>query len=390
MYFRRTLLLLMSLTVAAVLGEIMLRAVDYRGGRVSLNAFTQYDPLLGWRIAPNTHTKVREVDYSTVLDYGPKGLRGKDHPYEKPPGTFRIVMLGDSFVDGFSVPIEYRVSEVLEKQLGSGADVVNLGVSGYSTDQELLMLESEGWKYRPDLVVLVLYYNDIWMNGQRLLARATFKPVFRLDGAGNPVLEDVPVPHPSPALEDRSKLYALIRDTIKRNYSVYKVVTMGHGWAAATLPMPAGAGGTADQFRVYQKDDKPELQRVWAITRALLRRMNQETQQHGGHLLVFYDPSRVELSPDEWSRSNIPDTYAPDVVIRHLTKVCSDEGIDLLDASSRFRQAGKNEPMSYPHDVHWTRAGHRVAAQLIAEYVQNNRGGVRVSQVRAQNAPVER
>src|SRR5260221_2647016 len=132
-------------------------------------------------------------DYTTILQYGPKALRGKDHPYDKPAGASRILVLGDSMVDGFSVPIENRVSEVLEARLGPGTDVVNLGVSGYATDQEMLMLESEGWKYHPDLVVLFLYYNDIWMNGQHLLARNQFKPVFDLDEGGNLALKYVPV-----------------------------------------------------------------------------------------------------------------------------------------------------------------------------------------------------
>jgi hypothetical protein len=387
-FFRRALLLLFSLIVATVLGEIVLRTFGYRDGRANLNAFAQYDPLLGWRIKPNTHTTIREPDYSTVLDYGPKGLRGKDIPYIKPVGISRAVILGDSMVDGYSVPLEDRVSEVLAARLGPGAQVVNLGVSGYSTDQELLMLESQGLKYQPDLVVLFLYYNDIWMNGERLLARATYKPFFKLEASGSLTLMGVPVPHPSPALEDRFKFYALIRDNIKRRASLYKMATLGHGWASASLPMPSGAGGTADQFRVYQKEDKPELRRVWAITRALLKRMNTETQEHGGHFLVFYAPSRVELSPEEWSQSNIPDTYAADVVLRHLTEICNAEGIPLLDPTERFREARKNGPLSYAHDVHWTKAGHRVAADLLMEYIQKNGLGKNVPQMRAQNNPI--
>jgi lysophospholipase L1-like esterase len=389
-YLRRVLLLLVSLGLAVVLGEVVLRTVGYNDGRASLKTFGLYDPLLGWRIKPNTHTTIREPDYSTVLDFGPKGLRGKDIPYMKSSGVSRVLILGDSLVDGYSVPLENRVSEVLESRLGPRAQVVNLGVSGYSTDQELLMLESEGMKYQPDLVVLFLYYNDIWMNGERLVGRATFKPFFKLDKSGNPVLMGVPVPHPSPALEDRFKFYALIRDVIKRNYGLYKVVTLGHGWPAAALPMPGGAGGTADQFRVYQKEDAPELKRVWAITRALLKRMNQETQEHGGRFLVFYAPSRVELSPEEWRQSNIPDTYAADVVLRHVTEICTAEGIALLDPTERFREARKDGPLSYAHDIHWTKAGHRVTADLLMEYIQKNGLGKTDPQIRAQNTPAGR
>ena len=390
LYFLRALSLLVSLTIIAILAEVALRIGSYRHGRVNLSAFTRYDPQLGWRIAPNTDTKVFEPDYSTTLQYGPKGLRGKDRPYAKPAGVSRILMLGDSMVDGYSVPLENRVSEVLETRLGPGTEVVNLGVSGYSTDQEMLMLESEGWKYQPDLVVLFLYYNDVWMNGERLLARYTFKPVFQLDDGGNLALTGVPVPNPAPALEDRFKLYALIRDVVKGSPSLYKMATLGHGWASSTLPMPAGAGGTADQFRVYQKEDKPELRRVWAITQALLRRMNRETQEHGGRFLVFYAPSRVELSADEWAQSNIPDTYAPGVVLQHLREICNAEGIALLDPSQRFREARKNGPLSYAHDVHWTPAGHRLAADLLTEYIRDTEGGRIGLSVRAQRSPVGR
>jgi hypothetical protein len=390
LYFLRALSLLVSLTLIAILAEVALRIGGYRHGRANLGAFTRYDPLLGWRIAPNTDTKIFESDYSTTLQYGPKGLRGKDRPYAKPAGVSRILMLGDSMVDGYSVPLENRVSEVLETRLGPGTEVVNLGVSGYSTDQEMLMLESEGWKYQPDLVALFLYYNDVWMNGQRLLARYTFKPVFRLDDAGNLALTGVPVPNPAPALEDRFKLYALFRDVVKGSPSLYKMATLGHGWTASTVPMPAGAGGTADQFRVYQKEDKPELRRVWAITQALLRRMNRETQEHGGRFLVFYAPSRVELSAEEWSQSNIPDTYAPDVVLQHLTEICTAEGIALLDPSQRFREARKIGPLSYAHDVHWTPAGHRLAADLLAEYVHSTAISQINPHIRAHDIPAGR
>ncbi|HLH44782.1 MAG TPA: SGNH/GDSL hydrolase family protein [Bryobacteraceae bacterium] len=370
-YLLRACFLLASLVLAVVLAEAVLRIVGPPDGRVHLEAFAQYDPLLGWKISPNVSTRIVTQDYTTNVQYGPKGLRGRDHPYEKPPGVSRILILGDSMVDGYSVPIEDRVSEVLEAKLGPEFDVVNLGVSGYSTDQEMLMLETEGWKYQPDLVVLFFYYNDVWMNGERLLAGDTFKPHFDLDPNGNLVLKGVPVPKPKPALEDRFKLYALLRDAIKKAPALYSLAKLGHAAPPPSLPMPAGAGGTADQFRVYQKQDSPELARVWNITRALLRRIDQETKQHGGSFLVFYAPSRVELSAEEWSQSRIPATYDSAMVVNKITQICRSEGIPLLEPSRAFREAREQGPLSYAHDVHWTPAGHRLAARLVADYVQN-------------------
>jgi lysophospholipase L1-like esterase len=378
-YLIRGVFLFGSLVFALFLGEIALRILNLHDGRVHLNAFTEYDPLLGWKIAPNASTRVVTQDFQTALHYSAKGLRGPDRPYAKPPGKSRILILGDSMVDGYSVPLEARVSEVLEKQLAPKSDVVNLGVSAYSTDQELLMLETEGWKYQPDLVVLFLYYNDIWMNGDRLLGGATFKPVFKLDEAGNLVLQDVPVPKPAPALEDRSKLYALLRDTMKASPKLYSLITFQHR-PSAPSPMPAGAGGTADEFRVYQKTETPDTKRVWDITQALLRRMKRETREHGADLLLFYVPTRVELSPQEWVQSQIPPEYDPTEVVGNVVRICQTEQIPLIEPSNAFRDAGKQKPLFYAHDVHMTAAGHLLSASLVADYVQRSwRGGGDVS-----------
>lgn len=230
------------------------------------------------------------------------------------------------------------------------------------------MLETEGLKYRPDLVVLFLYYNDVWMNGDRLLGGDTFKPRFDLDPNGNLVLRGVPVPKPKPALEDRFKIYALLRDAIKKAPGLYSAAKFGHGTPPVTLPMPAGAGGTADQFRVYQKQDSPELTRVWNITRALLRRMDQETQQHGGKFLVFYAPSRVELSQEEWSQSQIPPTYDPGVVVDKVKQICQSEGHRAPGTVQRFPRGQKTRAsqlrLRRPLDARGTSSGREARGGL--------------------------
>ncbi|MBU1849701.1 MAG: hypothetical protein KKH40_03155, partial [Nanoarchaeota archaeon] len=49
-------------------------------------------------------------------------------------------------------------------------EVINLGVSGYGTDQELILLQKEGLKYNPDVVILGFYLeNDKPDNSKELL-----------------------------------------------------------------------------------------------------------------------------------------------------------------------------------------------------------------------------
>jgi lysophospholipase L1-like esterase len=372
------LLVLGSVALSLILGETALRLGGYdEKGKVHLNSFTEYDPTLGWRTRRNPSTEFVTSEYKTTLQYGPTGLRGpvQGTPgYAKSANVSRIVVLGDSFVDGFTVPLQDRVTEVMTGLLPN-YEVINLGVSGYSTDQELLMLEQEGWKYQPDLVVLFFYFNDIWMNGDRILSGATEKPFFNIDENGDLVLKNVPVPRPVPALEERSKLYALVRTAIKSRPWLYTRASsaLGHRTPPPlTSPMPAGAGGTADQFKVYKKTETPELKIRWTITQALLRRMNQESQQRGSRFVVFYVPTRIELSSIEWDSDHIPPEFDPRQVSMKIARICGEEQIPFIDPSSRFREATMQGPLYYKHDVHWNSAGHHLAAKILAEYVRNS------------------
>ena len=76
------------------------------------------------------------------------GLRGADVSLRKPPGTKRLLAIGDSFLFAESVDEERifttKLKERLNKRGPERWEVVNLGVNGYSTDQELILFEELG------------------------------------------------------------------------------------------------------------------------------------------------------------------------------------------------------------------------------------------------------
>lgn len=93
------------------------------------------------------------------------GFRGEPVDVVKPPGVRRIVMLGDSITFGNSVPWTQTFSFVLQQLLNQQAgrrefEVLNLGVSGYNTGQELATLRELGLRFSPDLIVLNVCLND--------------------------------------------------------------------------------------------------------------------------------------------------------------------------------------------------------------------------------------
>lgn len=95
-----------------------------------------------------------------------EGLRDYDYPVEKPPNTFRIVAVGDSITYGHSLPLEASFPKQLETRLNRDGnpqrfEVMNFGVGGYNTLQELALYKLKGAKYDPDLVLIGYSLNDV-------------------------------------------------------------------------------------------------------------------------------------------------------------------------------------------------------------------------------------
>jgi lysophospholipase L1-like esterase len=116
------------------------------------------------RIRPNSVFHHTSVDGSWKFETNAQGFRNReDFSYTKPPGVVRVLTLGDSHTQGYEARQDYTYSASIERYLearGYKAQVLNTGVSGFSTAEALAFLENEGIKYEPDVVVLGFYAND--------------------------------------------------------------------------------------------------------------------------------------------------------------------------------------------------------------------------------------
>jgi hypothetical protein len=93
------------------------------------------------------------------------GFRGPEYSVSKPKNTFRIIMLGDSETFSFMLPQNDALSSQLQELLNKNSpslhyEVLNFGVEGYNTLQELEQLKTKGLKYQPDLIILNYVLND--------------------------------------------------------------------------------------------------------------------------------------------------------------------------------------------------------------------------------------
>ena len=93
------------------------------------------------------------------------GFRDREFPLEKPPGTTRIAVLGDSVIWGHGIRLEDTFAKQLERLLAERAvgrfEVLNFGVSGYSLQQEVEQFLVRARMFDPDIVILGTSVNDL-------------------------------------------------------------------------------------------------------------------------------------------------------------------------------------------------------------------------------------
>src|SRR3954451_15931747 len=154
------LLVLATLAICGSIGELVVR-VAFKQQTVLFPRYHtdyQYGDYTLRGIRPQSEFWHTSVDGSWRFVTNDRGLRdSRNFAYEKPPGTLRVLALGDSHTQGYEVRQDATFSAVLERYLtsrGVRAEVLNTGVSGFSTAEEVVFLENEGYRYQPDVVVL--------------------------------------------------------------------------------------------------------------------------------------------------------------------------------------------------------------------------------------------
>jgi hypothetical protein len=168
---KKLILLMISLMMAALLLELGLRIAYYHSLDFSMEMWkyavqlkrTVANPNLSFTNLPDGHAFLMGHD----VQISSQGLRDREFSLDKPPGTYRIMLLGDSTTFGWGVAQDETSAKILERQLNSmhipGYDrfeVMNTGVGNYDTVQEVTYYKTQGRQFHPDLVVLMYFIND--------------------------------------------------------------------------------------------------------------------------------------------------------------------------------------------------------------------------------------
>jgi hypothetical protein len=159
-------LLLLKIVAMQVVAILFVEAVLFCAGLGEEEIF-KLDPLLGSAHLTNKRVTWRSEGYS-VSWFNEVGMRESGITVAKPPGTLRIALLGDSLTESLQVPLEKTFGQIMEgklkDQLHMPIQVLNFGVSGYSTAQEYLVLKQKVLQYKPDVVLACYNSRDSFEN----------------------------------------------------------------------------------------------------------------------------------------------------------------------------------------------------------------------------------
>jgi hypothetical protein len=343
----RALNVLLAIGMSLVIGfgvlELGLRLIPAFTPPETLN---QFDPVTGWSKVPGKEVERRVGGEEIFFEINEYGLR--DDPGVGPgkaSGTFRVLMLGDSFVLGYTVNRADLFVDLLEGWWRSEErkiDVVNAGTEGWSTDQEVAWFLQNGRQYEPDLVLLFPYENDLYWNGQREYYGKA-KPVFPPDG----ILPDEPLP------ESPETPWLASTATAR-----FLQVTLGKLAGLMRGPPPI-----APEFGVLLDDAPAGIDACIERTQGALLALKKGCDFIGTNLVVCPIPSKSVVDPEErqffgsWEHglNGLPaDRWSPDRPVNLFLELATELGIPTLDPRVALIAAARERGKLYfPKEVEW-------------------------------------
>jgi hypothetical protein len=336
-----------------------------------IRSLVRHHPRIGYTYVPDLKTRVPTGTGGYLLRTNGAGFRS-DHEFaaERPAGTYRVLLFGDSQTAGDGVPNGERYSSVLERLL-PGLSVCNFGLTGSGTDQHFLAYrEFRGIEH--DLVVLAINVDNIWRVQRSVLrfqdsrGNAVYhsKPRFEL-GPDGLSLRGVPVPA---GVWSETSLPAEQRGNVLRFDEANFLSGNAKSLLARALPfapvrdlMRSSASGASignmakrvTGFRPVPDYDAPDSP-GWLLLRAIIETWIDESR---APMLVVPIPLRAFVD-------GASDPSAYQARFRELSGSAGCLHYDPLPALAALPAAERSG--LWDQSGHFSRQGHRVFAHLVA------------------------
>lgn len=378
--------------LALILGLLLAGAVaEFACRRVLPVKSVRYhhDSEIGSTLAPNARMRwVEPGVFDNWVLTNSQGFHDIEHAQAKPPGVFRVVVLGDSFMEAVQLPLEQNFSRQLEARLREAGwpgdnrtvEVVNLGLSGRGPPQHYSILQHRGLALDPDLVIMaVLPVNDFQDSSPELSGSTAFKVFYSLDGQGRPTRLPAAAPSwwsPRRLLQYSSAAHYFV-------YLWYNRQTLLPWLRPAPQVAPPPASGPVpaapakppvpEAMRIYLAEPPPAWVEAYRLGLGMIAAARDLAREHGAEFLAFVIPNQTVVEGGVQQDNNTYDqpvdyTLPPRRVMEH----CAATGLRCLDLTPAFEARRGGEAFYLPRDGHFSAAGHALAAAEVADSLKRD------------------
>jgi len=365
--------------VVAVTGILMLLTCEVATrlfARVPVDV-SQRDPLVGRRFEPNLarHIYNYEIEGPVFLRTNQLGFRGKDVSADKPENVRRVAVLGDSYTAAMAMTDEQTFCGQMEQLLNEEPnskfkwEVLNFGIFGSGTGQELALYRHLVKNLNPDIVIVAFgNATDLRDNSRELSTNPIIQ--FELGAAGT--LQQIPQSadriRVSNALNRFSHFYTWQKLKLKIVKQLFQ----------ETTDIERG------RDLIYARQEPDAYRRAWDITAALLTAFRDECRANGSRFMVAAIPSAYQIYPDYFAlleaKSGTDVDLDPMHPDRRLEGICDNAKIPFLSLTPVFRRCTpsgsyqvESEQLFIGGKAHLNAKGNQLAASELSAWISENR-----------------
>jgi len=365
MVFSRRVPLVLATTAVTLAGMLVLGEVTVRvaASLVRRGRLDYADTIEDGLLRPGFSADVTGPDGGLVRWTNNRaGFRStREFAPEPPPGTLRILSLGDSFTAGYRVGDEdtfSRRAEIwLTETLGPTEVLVN-GIEEPDNGLRYFLDTGAGWSPHVLLMGITLG-NDI---AQAYVARNP-QPVGFRNGLEDLVLPAKSLVRPTPvSWVLREVTYASLRSRLFSLLRPRRAITSWYGH-----DYPPRLFDPINGFGVFLADPPAAIDRAYERLFEILDDIDAESQARGIHLIVGVFPQRYQVQPEDWTAAQSAYGLAAEAFDlvrpnRRIAEYCRERRLDCVDPTeSMQREHGSTGEDYYQTlgDMHWNAAGHR-------------------------------
>jgi len=397
-FFSNIVLMVLSILLTLCLAEFAARHLlnpPYGDDYFEFNGtLAECDRMLGWRNKSNT-VKIDETEgYVHQVVINSAGMHDREHFLKKDKDVFRILVLGDSFVEAKQVAERESSHAVIESVLNALSDspiryeVISAGVYMWGTEQELMYFRTAGQFYTPDLVLVFWYANDLADvlpdNLRACSGIACSAPYFAVCNGRFDTEPWFSVPGISPTMGKCSTAKKTLTSSLNYLYHHSHLYQQ----LAPLLLKRQSAVKLASKYSPWLENNHDEiLEYAYQVTDGILTTLASEANQVGAKTaviivppkdLVYYEvPYREQREMIEQIEIQYPDfreRLNHRLCNQKITTLMMAKSITVLDLQPAFvkhLQTG-GDALYWDRNNHWNVRGNKMAAELIAKWLLDN------------------